>query len=247
MSLKNKVVLVTGAGRGIGREIFVDLAVEGAVVIGVDYNSEYAQDLTAFLKKEDLLGEGMVMDVTKPESIEECFAAIKERHGAPEILINNAGITRDNLMMRMSQEEWDQVIATNLTAIFRLSKTCLRDMVKARFGRIVNISSVIGYMGNSGQANYAASKAGVIGFSKSLAQEVASRGVTVNSIAPGFIESDMTDKLSSEQKERILERIPMKKIGKVSDVLEAVKFLLSEKAGYITGSTIHVNGGMYMI
>ena len=247
MSLQNKIVLVTGASRGIGKAILVKLAKAGAIALGVDYSKEYANTISSFLKVLGLNGEGFVMDVTKQESIENAYQQITKKHGSPNILINNAGIARDNLMLRMSQEEWDQVIATNLTSVFRLSRICIRDMVKARWGRIINIASVVAYMGNPGQANYAATKAGAVAFSKSLAQEVASRNITVNCIAPGFIESDMTKKLTNEQRERLLSVIPMRRIGDPDDVANAVEFLASENASYITGTTIHVNGGMCMI
>lgn len=247
MLFQDKIVLVTGASRGIGKAILLKLAKAGAVALGVDYNEEYATSISEYLKELELKGEGIVMDVTKQESIDNAYLQITKKYGAPNILVNNAGITRDNLMLRMSQEEWDQVIATNLTSVFRLSRICLRDMVKARFGRIINIASVVAYMGNSGQANYGAAKAGIVAFSKSLAQEVASRNVTVNCIAPGFIETDMTKKLSTEQRERLLSVIPMRRIGEPEDVANAVEFLASENGSYITGSTIHINGGMYMI
>lgn len=247
MSLQNKVVLVTGAGRGIGKAILVRLAQAGAIALGVDYSEEYAKNIFSFLQELNLQGEGFVMDVTKQDSIENCMQQIINKYGAPNVLINNAGITRDNLMLRMSQEEWDQVIATNLTSVFRLSRFCIRDMVKARWGRIINIASVVGYMGNAGQANYAAAKGGLVAFSKSLAAEIASRNITVNCIAPGFIESDMTKKLTSEQREKLTSIIPMKRIGFPEDVAGAVEFLAGEQASYITGTTIHVNGGMHMI
>ncbi|EKD45747.1 MAG: 3-oxoacyl-(Acyl-carrier-protein) reductase [uncultured bacterium] len=247
MSLQDKVALVTGASRGIGKVILERLAKDGAIAIGVDYSEEYANTISVSLKELGFKGEGFVMDVTKQDSIENCMELIAKKYGSPSILINNAGITRDNLMLRMSQEEWDQVIATNLTSVFRLSRICIRDMVKARFGKIVNISSVIGYTGNAGQANYAATKAGVVAFSKALALEVASRNITVNCIAPGFIETDMTKKLSDEQREKLLSVIPMKRIGQPDDIANAVEFLVSDSSSYITGTTIHVNGGMYMI
>jgi len=247
MSLQNKVALVTGASRGIGKTILVKLAKAGVIAIGVDYSKEYANTISLFLKELGLKGEGFVMDVTKQDSIESAMEQITKKYGAPNILVNNAGITRDNLMLRMSQEEWDQVIATNLTSIFRLSRFCIRDMVKARFGRIINIVSIVAYTGNAGQANYAAAKAGAVALSKSLALEVASRNITVNCIAPGFIETDMTKKLSVEQREKILSAIPMKRIGDAEDVANAAEFLASESASYITGNTVHVNGGMSMI
>src|SRR3989304_2217454 len=247
MSLQDKVALVTGASRGIGKVILERLANDGAIAIGVDYNEEYANTISVSLKELGFKGEGFVMDVTKQDSIENCMELIIKKYGSPSILINNAGITRDNLMLRMSQEEWDQVIATNLTSVFRLSRVCIRDMVKARFGRIVNIASVVGYTGNAGQANYSATKAGVVAFGKTLALEVASRNITVNSIAPGFIETDMTKKLSDEQREKLMSIVPMKRMGQPNDIANAVGFLVSDAESYITGTTIHVNGGMFMI
>jgi len=247
MSLQDKVALVTGASRGIGKVILERLAKDGAIAIGVDYSEEYANTISVSLKELGFKGEGFVMDVTKQDSIENCMEEIIKKYGSPSILINNAGITRDNLMLRMSQEEWDQVIATNLTSVFRLSRVCIRDMVKARFGRIVNIASVVGYTGNAGQANYSATKAGVVAFGKTLALEVASRNITVNSIAPGFIETDMTKKLSDEQREKLMSIVPMKRMGQPNDIANAVGFLVSDAASYITGTTIHVNGGMFMI
>ncbi len=247
MSIENKVALVTGASRGIGKAILLKLAKAGAIAIGVDYNEEFASTISSFLKELGYKGEGFAMDVTKQESVEGAFEQITQKYGAPNILVNNAGITRDNLMMRMSQEEWEQVIATNLTSVFRLSRACIRNMVKARYGRIVNIASVVAYMGNPGQANYAAAKAGMVAFSKSLALEVGSRNVTVNCIAPGFIETDMTRKLTAEQRERLLSVVPLGRIGEAEDIANAVGFLVGDEASYITGSTIHVNGGMSMI
>jgi 3-oxoacyl-[acyl-carrier protein] reductase len=246
MSLQNKVVLITGAGRGIGRAIALRLAKASGIVVGVDYSEEYANNISLFLDEFGLKGKGFVMDVTKQDSIESAMQRISKEYGAPSILVNNAGITRDNLMLRMSQEEWEQVIATNLTSLFRLCRICIRDMVKARFGRIINIASVVAYSGNAGQANYSASKGGMVSFSKSLAIEVASRNITVNCIAPGFIETDMTKKLTAEQRESLLSKVPAKRLGQPEDIANTVAFLASEEASYITGTTIHVNGGMYM-
>jgi len=246
MSLQNKIVLVTGAGRGIGKTIAMHLAKAGAVVVGVDYSEEYANNISLFLNELGLKGKGFVMDVTKQESIENAMEQIGNSYGAPNILINNAGITRDNLILRMSQEEWEQVIATNLTSLFRLCRICIRDMVKARWGRIINIASVVAFSGNPGQANYAAAKGGMVAFSKSLAIEIASRNITVNCIAPGFIETDMTKKLADEQREKLLSKVPAKRLGQPEDIANTVAFLASEGASYITGTTIHVNGGMYM-
>lgn len=245
--LQNKVVLVTGASRGIGKAILLRLAKAGAIGIGIDYKPEFAEAITGFLKESNLTGRGLVMDVTNPKSIEVAMEQVEKEYGHVHVLVNNAGITRDNLLVRMSQEEWEQVINTNLTSVFRLSRACLRNMVKDRWGRIVNIASVVGYAGNGGQVNYAASKAGIVGFSKSLALEVAIRNITVNCVAPGFIESEMTQKLTEAQREKLLERIPAKRIGKAEEVANAVAFLVSDDAAYITGSTIHINGGMFMI
>ena len=247
MALQNTVALITGASRGIGKAISLELAKSGVVIAGIDYNQECAKNISLFLKEFNLKGQGFVMDVTQQDSIENCMEQIVKEYGEPNILINNAGITRDNLMLRMSQTEWDQVIATNLTSLFRLCRLCIRNMVKARWGRIINIASVVAYTGNAGQANYAAAKSGMVAFSKSLALEVASRNITINCIAPGFIETDMTKKLSLEQREKLLLSIPMKRIGQPEDIAQTVAFLASEKSTYITGTTIHVNGGMFMI
>lgn len=244
--LQNQIALVTGASRGIGQAIALELGKQGAVVIGTATTQEGANKITTLLEQNHLQGNGVVLNVTDATSREEALKTIKEKHGAPTILINNAGITRDNLMLRMKDEEWDEVINTNLTAVFHLTKLCLRDMLKARFGRIITISSVVGLMGNAGQANYAAAKAGTMGFSRSLAQEVATRGITVNVIAPGFIETDMTTGLSDEQKTLLLTRVPCDRLGQPVEIAYACTFLASPQAGYITGHTLHVNGGMYM-
>ncbi|MDR1012548.1 MAG: 3-oxoacyl-ACP reductase FabG [Coxiellaceae bacterium] len=246
MFLQDKVVLVTGASRGIGKAILIKLAKKGAIALGVDYSKERADIISSFLNEFGLKGSGFVMDVTKQESVENSYQEITDRYGIVNILVNNAGITKDNLMLRMSDDEWNQVIDTNLTSVFRLSRKCIRDMIRAKWGRIINIASVVAYTGNYGQANYTATKAGVVAFSKSLALEVASRNITVNCIAPGFIESDMTKKLTVEQRERLLSMIPMRRMGDPSDVADVVSFLASSDASYVTGSTIHVNGGMFM-
>jgi 3-oxoacyl-[acyl-carrier protein] reductase len=247
MELKEKVALITGASRGIGKAIAIELGNMGATVIGADINNELVYEIDSYIKDKKFNGQGVVMDVTNQESIDKALEIIKKNYAVPLILINNAGITRDNLMLRMKNEEWDAVINTNLNSIFRVTKACLKDMVKARWGRIVSIASIVGVSGNAGQANYSAAKAGLIAFSKSLAQEVASRGITVNSIAPGFIDTKMTQVLSNEQRELLLKNIPMRKIGIPEDIAGAVSFLVSSKASYITGATIHVNGGMLMV
>lgn len=244
--LENDVALITGASRGIGREIALTLGRAGARVIGTATTAEGAERIGAALAAAGCAGRGAVLDVSVSASIE---ALIEELEGAgqlPSILVNNAAITRDALLVRMKPEDWDQVIGTNLTSVFRLSKACLRHMMKARRGRIVNLTSVVGLTGNPGQANYAAAKAGILGFTKSLAQEVASRGITVNAVAPGFIDTDMTRALDEQQRTALLARIPAARLGSAADVAAAVLFLASAQAGYITGETLHVNGGMYM-
>lgn len=244
--LENKIALVTGASRGIGRAIASCLGRAGAVVIGTATTEEGAAKISAALAEEKINGAGMVLNVTSQESVDALLTAIREKFGAVNILVNNAAVTKDNLFLRMKEEEWEEVINTNLTSIFRLSKACLRDMLKARAGRIITIGSVVGTTGNPGQVNYSAAKAGIIGFSKSLALEVGSREITVNVVAPGYIKTDMTDALTDEQRESIFQKIPMQKPGSAQDIGAAVVFLASDQAGYITGQTLHVNGGMYM-
>jgi 3-oxoacyl-[acyl-carrier protein] reductase len=246
MELENKVALVTGAGRGIGKAIAIELGKQGATVIGVDIDQDTARQIDAYIKEFGLKGKGLVMDVTNQDSINSALEVIRSDYGPPAILINNAGITRDNLMLRMKAEEWNAVIETNLNSAFKVSQSCLRDMVKARWGRIISIASIVAFIGNAGQANYSAAKGGLISFSKSLAQEVASRNITVNTIAPGFINTKMTQALSDEQRNSLLNLIPVRKIGQPEDVANAVAFLASNKASYITGTTLHVNGGMFM-
>lgn len=246
MSLENRIALVTGASRGIGQAIAHELGRLGAIVIGTATSEAGADAIGKGLKNADINGAGMVLDVSQAESIDNLMQAIKKDFAAPAILINNAGITRDNLLMRMKDEEWDAVINTNLGSIFRLSKACLRGMMKAKSGRIVSIASVVGATGNPGQANYAAAKAGLVGFSKSLAQEIGSRGITVNVVAPGFIDTDMTRELPDDQRETLIEKIPLGRLGQVTDIAKATAFLCSDDAGYITGETLNVNGGMYM-
>jgi len=237
--LNNKICLVTGATRGIGKAIARQLGAQGATVIGTATSQSGADSISA-------TGEGMVLNVTELESIEQLVKQISERYGSVGVLVNNAGITRDNLMLRMKEEEWDDIMLTNLKSVYRLSKAVLRSMMKARSGRIINITSVVGVSGNAGQANYAAAKSGVIGFSKSLAQEVASRGITVNAIAPGFINTDMTKALDQDQVANMMINIPSARLGEPDDIAAGVVFLASDESSYITGTTLHINGGMYM-
>lgn len=246
MSLENKVALVTGASRGIGAAIATALGEAGAIVIGTATTESGAEKISARLKEQGIQGVGMMLNVTDAESVQALMAAVQDSYGAPLILVNNAGITKDNLLMRMSEEQWFDVINTNLSAVYRLSKACLRGMMKAKWGRIINISSVVGQMGNAGQTNYAATKAGVMGFTRSLAKEVGSRNVTVNAVAPGFIDTDMTEVLTSEQKQLMLSGIPMARLGQPEEIAKVVRFLSGDDSSYVTGETIHVNGGMYM-
>ena len=246
MSLDNQIALVTGASRGIGQAIALQLARDGATVIGTATSEKGAQAITAYLNDAGAKGVGMLLNVTDQASIDQVIKDIDSQFGTPTILVNNAGITRDNLLMRMKDEEWDDIMQTNLTSIFRVSRACLRGMMKAKKGRIISIASVVGVSGNAGQANYAAAKAGVIGFSKSLAREVGSRSITVNVVAPGFIDTDMTRALPEPQREALLGQIPLNRLGQAEEIANAVSFLASNGAGYITGETIHVNGGMYM-
>ncbi|OGT06696.1 MAG: 3-oxoacyl-[acyl-carrier-protein] reductase [Gammaproteobacteria bacterium GWE2_37_16] len=247
MSIKGKVALVTGAYRGIGLVIAEELARQGAKVASSDISPEFAEAISERFQEQGLSGHGFCLDVGNQESIDNAIAEITKIYGvAPQILINNAGITRDNLLMRMSDAEWDMVINTNLTSVFRLTRSCIRSMMKERWGKIVNIASVVGVTGNAGQVNYTAAKAGVIALTKSVAKEVGSRNITVNAIAPGFIESAMTQKLTDEQREKYLANIPLARAGKPEDIANAVSFLVSDAASYITGTTLHVNGGMYM-
>jgi len=246
MSLENEIAFVSGASRGIGKEIALALGAQGATVIGTATSESGAENISNYLKENDIKGKGLVMNVTDQDSITDTVKAITEEFAAPSILINNAGITRDNLVMRMKDAEWDDIMNTNLSSIFRVSKACLRGMMKARKGRIISIASVVGVTGNAGQANYAAAKAGVIGFSKSLAREVGSRGITVNVIAPGFIDTDMTKALPEAQRDALLSQIPLGRLGDAAEIAHAVAFLASPGAAYITGETIHVNGGMFM-
>lgn len=244
MGFDRKIALVTGASRGIGRAIAEKLIACGATVIGTATSENGAKAISEYLGNK---GKGFVLNVTETDSIEKFLADVRAEFGEIDILVNNAGITRDNLLMRMKDDEWQDIIDTNLSSVFRLSKAVMRAMMKKRYGRIITIGSVVGTMGNAGQANYAAAKAGVIGFSKSLAREVASRGITVNVVAPGFIETDMTRALTEDQRAGILSQVPANRLGDAKEIASAVAFLASDEAGYITGETLHVNGGMYMV
>ncbi len=244
--MTNQVALVTGASRGIGKAILHALAAQGLEVVGTATTPVGAKGIDAGLKEANLNGTGLQLDVSQADSVSALLEEVKARHSPPSILVNNAGITRDNLLVRMKDEEWDAVINTNLSSIYRLTRACLRDMMKMRHGRIINIASVAAMSGNAGQSNYTASKAGMIGFTKSLAREVASRGITVNVVAPGFIETDMTAELNESQRTQAIAQIPAGHMGTPEDIAHAVCFLVSAGAAYITGETVHVNGGMYM-
>ncbi len=245
IDLTGKVALVTGASRGIGAAIADKLAAAGATVVGTATSAQGAEAISQRLNDHN--GKGLVLDVSDPDSITQALQQMKESVGMPDILVNNAGITRDNLLMRMKDDEWQQVLDTDLTAVFRLSKACLRPMMKKRQGRIISIGSVIGAMGNPGQANYAAAKAGLVGFSKSLAREIGSRGITVNVVAPGYIVTDMTRDLPEEQQLKLQSQVPLQRLGNPADIANAVLFLASSMGDYITGETLHVNGGMLMV
>ena len=244
--LNDQIALVTGASRGIGRAIALALGAEGATVIGTATSDAGAENIGATLDQHGVKGKGMKLDVGNGESVTACTRQISEEFGTPDILVNNAGITRDTLLMMMKDEQWDEIININLSSVFRMSKAVLRPMMKKRNGRIINISSVVGATGNPGQTNYAAAKAGLVGFSKSLAREIGSRNITVNTVAPGFIDTDMTRELPGEQREALASQIPLGRLGAAEEVAAAVVFLASPAAAYITGETIHVNGGMYM-
>jgi 3-oxoacyl-[acyl-carrier protein] reductase len=246
MTAEKKVALVTGASRGIGKAIAEALAADGHVVIGTATTKAGAKAISAYLAQGDFAGAGMVLDVADQASVAVALKAVTESYGAPLILVNNAGITKDNLLMRMNVEEWQAVIDTNLSSLYHVSKACLRGMTKARWGRIVNITSVVGAMGNAGQSNYAASKAGAEGFTRALAKELGSRSVTVNCVAPGFIDTDMTRELADEQRDLMLQQIPLGRLGEPAEIAALVRFLCSDNAGYITGETVHINGGMHM-
>ena len=246
MDLNGQVALVTGASRGIGRAIALELGAAGATVVGSATTEAGASRISDYLREAGVEGGGVALDVADGEMIKAVIGSVSEKYGSPGILVNNAGITRDNLMMRMKDEEWDDIIQTNLSSIYRVSKACIRGMMKAKKGRIISISSVVGSLGNAGQTNYAAAKAGMVGFTRSLAREVGSRGITVNAVAPGFIDTDMTRALPEDQRGELTKQIPLGKLGQPHDIAKAVAFLASEAAEYITGHTLHVNGGMYM-
>jgi len=246
MSIEGRVALVTGATRGIGKAIALALASAGVVVVGTATTQGGADQITKSLKEAGNAGTGLVLDVASQESVDQAFDSISKVYDAPTIIVNNAGITRDNLMLRMKDDEWHDVINTNLNSVFRVTRASLRGMTKARWGRIINISSVVGSMGNAGQANYAAAKAGLEGFTRAMAREVGSRGITANAIAPGFIDTDMTKELSEDQKNAMLDQIAVKRLGMPEEIAAVVSFLASDAAAYITGETLHVNGGMYM-
>ena len=246
MGLQGQIALITGATRGIGQGIALELGKQGATVIGTATSEKGAQAITEYLAAANIKGCGKALNVTDGAQIEQVLGEIRQQYGEISILVNNAGIARDNLLARMSDDEWDDIMATNLKSVFRLSRAVLRSMMKARHGRIINISSVVGVTGNAGQTNYAASKAGIIGFSKSLAREIGSRNITVNCVAPGFIATDMTEALTQEQRDKLVEHVPLKRLGSVADVAASVAFLAGPSAGYITGATLHVNGGMHM-
>ena len=245
--LDEKIVLVTGASRGIGKAIALTLGSSGATVIGTATSKAGADNISAMLVDNQISGKGIVLDVKDNDQISSLGEGIKKDFESIDILVNNAGITKDNILLRMKEDEWEDVINTNLSSIYKMSKSVLRGMIKKRSGRIISITSVVGAMGNAGQSNYAAAKAGIIGFTKSLAREVGQRGVTVNAVAPGFIETDMTDSLPDEQKEILANQIPMGRLGTVDEVAQAVLFLAGDSGSYITGQTIHVNGGMYTV
>ncbi|MEE8058241.1 MAG: 3-oxoacyl-ACP reductase FabG [Pseudomonadales bacterium] len=244
--MMDKVALVTGASRGIGQAIAKQLGANGFTVIGTATTDSGAEKISSYLSAAGISGQGMNLNVTDADSITIVVKTIGEKYGAPAVLVNNAGITKDNILMRMKEDEWDDVISTNLSAIYRLSKACVRGMTKVRWGRIINISSVVASMGNMGQSNYAATKAGMEGFSRSLARELGSRNITVNCVAPGFIDTDMTQELAEDHQNLMLSQIPLARLGQPEEIAGVVAFLAADTGGYITGETIHINGGMYM-
>ncbi len=245
--VSEKIAFVTGASRGIGKAIALDLAANGATVIGTATSEKGAQAITDYIQSAGLKGCGKCLDVTNAEQVTQVLAEVVKDYGTPTILVNNAGITRDNLLMRMKDDEWDDIINTNLSSVYRVSKACLRGMMKAKQGAIINIASVVGVMGNAGQTNYAAAKAGIMGFTKSLAREIGAKNVTVNTIAPGFIDTDMTKALPEAQREALIQQIPLKRLGTPNDIAKMVTFLASPSGAYITGQTLNVNGGMVMV
>lgn len=245
--LEGQIALVTGASRGIGKAIALELAQQGATVIGTATSEAGAAQISQYLADAGLQGEGRALNVTEPAQITALMDWLTSTHATPTILVNNAGITRDNLLMRMKDDEWDDIIQTNLNSVYRMSKACLRGMMKQKTGRIINVASVVGVMGNAGQTNYAAAKAGIIGFAKSLAREVGTRGITVNTVAPGFIDTDMTRDLAEEHRQQLINQIPLARLGQPEDIAKSVAFLASPGAAYITGQTINVNGGMVMV
>tara|TARA_B110000902_G_scaffold57380_2_gene67148 strand:+ start:8105 stop:8842 length:738 start_codon:yes stop_codon:yes gene_type:complete len=244
--MSDKIALVTGASRGIGQAIALQLGKDGFTVIGTSTTQSGAASITGYLDDAEIGGEGMVLDVTSSESVTAVIKTISEKYAAPLVLVNNAGIAKDNILMRMKEDEWNDVVSTNLSSIYRLSKSCVRGMTKAKWGRIISISSVVGAMGNAGQSNYAATKAGMEGFSRSLAKELGSRNITINCVAPGFIDTDMTKELSEDNKSMMLAKIPLSRLGEPEEVAAVVAFLAGDGGAYVTGETIHVNGGMYM-
>ncbi|MEO5703316.1 MAG: 3-oxoacyl-ACP reductase FabG [Gammaproteobacteria bacterium] len=246
MLLSNEIALVTGASRGIGLAIAIELGRQGAIVAGTSTSDKGVEIINNMMKNNNISGSGYVLNVNDQASIDDTLKSVESTYGSPTILVNNAGVTRDNLLMRMKDDEWNDIIETNLSSVYRLTKACVRGMMQARRGRIISISSVVGVMGNAGQTNYAAAKAGIIGFTKSLAREIGSRGITVNAVAPGFIDTDMTKALSDQHRIALLEKIPLNRLGQMEEVAAAVAFLASPAASYITGETLHVNGGMFM-
>ena len=246
-NLDGKIVLVTGASRGIGQAIALSLGNAGATVIGTATSDNGAAAISSTLKDNNIAGQGLMLNVTNNDQIAEVMSTIADNYGAVDILVNNAGITRDNLLMRMKEEEWDEIMNTNLASVYKMSKAVLRGMMKKKAGRIISIASVVGAMGNAGQANYAAAKAGIMGFTKSLAREVGARGITVNAVAPGFIQTDMTDALLEEQKATLAAQIPMGRLGSPDEIAQTVLFLAGDGGAYITAQTLHVNGGMYTV
>src|SRR3989344_852231 len=246
MLLQGQIALMTGASRGIGQAIAPELGRQGARGIGTATSSDGAEKISHVLKQENVAGKGVVLDVNNTDSITAALSELEKSGATPSILVNNAGITRDNLLLRMTEEEWDAILDTNLKSVYRMTKACLRAMTKARWGRIIGISSVVGVMGNAGQTNCAAAKAGLIGFTKALAREVGSRNITVNAVAPGFIDTDMTRALPEAQREALLKQIPLGRLGRAAEIAQAVAYLASPQAGYITGTTLHVNGGVYL-